>query len=91
MAKATGNRKKLDKDGDGRITGKDLAMLRSGKKGKTMKKTKNGTKKKMMYGGTMKKKMQMGGTAMNKKKTKKMARGGVKAKKMSRGGPVRRR
>lgn len=88
MAKATGNRKKLDKDGDGRITGKDLAMLRSGKKGKTMKKTKNGTKKKMMYGGTMKKKMQMGGGL---KKTKKMARGGVKAKKMSRGGPVRRK
>ena len=88
MSKATGNRKKLDKDGDGRITGKDLAMLRSGKKGKTMKKTKNGTKKKMMYGGTMKKKMQMGGGL---KKTKKMARGGVKAKKMSRGGPVRRK
>ena len=58
MSKATGNRKKLDKDGDGKITGKDLAMLRSGKKGKTMKKTKNGTKKmKMMYGGTTKKKM----------------------------------
>ena len=88
MTKVTGNRKKLDKDGDGRITGKDLAMLRSGKKGKTMKKTKNGTKKKMMYGGTMKKKMQMGGGL---KKPKKMARGGVKAKKMSRGGPVRRR
>ena len=69
MSKATGNRKKLDKDGDGKITGKDLAMLRSGKKGKTMKKTKNGTKKKMMYGGTMKKKMQMGGAM---KKTKKM-------------------
>ena len=88
MTKATGNRKKLDKDGDGKITGKDFAMLRSGKKGKTMKKTKNGTKKKMMYGGTMKKKMQMGGGL---KKTKKMARGGVKAKKMSRGGPVRRK
>ncbi len=88
MSKATGNRKKLDKDGDGKITGKDFAMLRSGKKGKTMKKTKNGTKKKMMYGGTMKKKMQMGGGL---KKTKKMARGGVKAKKMSRGGPVRRK
>ena len=88
MSKATGNRKKLDKDGDGKITGKDLAMLRSGKKGKTMKKTKNGTKKKMMYGGTMKKKMQMGGGL---KKAKKMARGGVKAKKMSRGGPVRRK
>ena len=89
MSKATGNRKKLDKDGDGKITGKDLAMLRGGKKGKTMKKTKNGTKKKMMYGGTMKKKMQMGGAM---KKTKKMARGGsMKAKKMSRGGPVRRR
>ena len=88
MSKATGNRKKLDKDGDGKITGKDLAMLRSGKKGITMKKTKNGTKKKMMYGGTMKKKMQMGGGL---KKTKKMARGGVKAKKMSRGGPVRRK
>ena len=88
MSKATGNRKKLDKDGDGKITGKDLAMLRSGKKGKTMKKTKNGTKKKMMYGGTMKKKMQMGGGL---KKTKKLARGGVKAKKMSRGGPVRRK
>ena len=88
MSKATGNRKKLDKDGDGKITGKDFAMLRNGKKGKTMKKTKNGTKKKMMYGGTMKKKMQMGGGL---KKTKKMARGGVKAKKMSRGGPVRRK
>ena len=88
MTKATGNRKKLDKDGDGKITGKDFAMLRSGKKGKTMKKTKNGTKKKMMYGGTMKKKMNMGGGL---KKTKKMARGGVKAKKMSRGGPVRRK
>ena len=90
MTKATGNRKKLDKDGDGKITGKDFAMLRSGKKGKTMKKTKNGTKKtKMMYGGTAKKKMNMGG---GMKKTKKMARGGsMKAKKMSRGGPVRRK
>ena len=79
MTKATGNRKKLDKDGDGKITGKDLAMLRSGKKGKTMKKTKNGTKKmKMMYGGTT--------------KTKKMSKGGMKkTKKMSRGGPVRRK
>ena len=67
MAKATGNRKKLDKDGDGKITGKDLAMLRN-KKGKTMKKTKKMSKggaKKMMYGG-----------AMGKKKTKKMSKGG---------------
>ena len=59
---------KLDKDGDGKITGKDLAMLRN-KKGKTMKKTKKmskgGAKKKMMYGG-----------AMGKKKTKKMSKGG---------------
>ena len=47
MTKATGNRKKLDKDGDGKITGKDFAMLRSGKKGKTMKKTKNTMKKKL--------------------------------------------
>ena len=87
MAKATGNRKKLDANKDGKISAEDFAMLRK-KKGKTMKKTKNGTKKKMMYGGTMKKKMQMGGGL---KKTKKMARGGVKAKKMSRGGPVRRK
>ena len=67
MANATGNRKKLDKDGDGKITGKDLAMLRN-KKGKTMKKTKKMSKggaKKMMYGG-----------AMGKKKTKKMSKGG---------------
>ena len=75
MANATGNRKKLDKDGDGKITGKDLAMLRN-KKGKgkmakhTKKMSKGGAKKKMMYGG-----------AMGKKKTKKM----------SKGGPVRRR
>ena len=87
MAKATGNRKKLDANKDGKISKEDFAMLRK-KKGKAMKKTKNGTKKKMMYGGTMKKKMQMGGGL---KKTKKMARGGVKAKKMSRGGPVRRK
>tara|TARA_B100001287_G_scaffold240916_1_gene215586 strand:+ start:329 stop:592 length:264 start_codon:yes stop_codon:yes gene_type:complete len=87
MAKATGNRKKLDANKDGKISAEDFAMLRK-KKGKTMKKTKNGTKKKMMYGGTMKKKMNMGGGL---KKTKKMARGGVKAKKMSRGGPVRRK
>ena len=87
MAKATGNRKKLDANKDGKISAEDFAMLRK-KKGKTMKKTKNGTKKKMMYGGTRKKKMNMGGGL---KKTKKMARGGVKAKKMSRGGPVRRK
>ena len=87
MTKATGNRKKLDANKDGKISAEDFAMLRK-KKGKTMKKTKNGTKKKMMYGGTMKKKMNMGGGL---KKTKKMARGGVKAKKMSRGGPVRRK
>ena len=90
MTKATGNRKKLDANKDGKISAADFAMLRK-KKGKAMKKTKNGTKKKMMYGGTMKKKMNMGGTAMSKKKTKKMAKGGVKAKKMSRGGPVRRK
>ena len=73
MANATGNRKKLDKDGDGKITGKDLAMLRNNK-GKTMKKTKKmskgGTTKKMMYGG-----------AMGKKKTKKMSKGGAAKRK----------
>jgi len=70
MANATGNRKKLDKDGDGKITGKDLAMLRN-KKGKTMKHT-----KKMSKGGAAKKKMMYGG-AMGKKKTKKMSKGGA--------------
>ena len=73
MAKATGNKKKLDKDGDGKITAKDLAMLRK-KKGKTMKHTKKmskgGAKKKMMYGG-----------AMGKKKTKKMSKGGAAKRK----------
>jgi len=72
MANATGNKKKLDKDGDGKITGKDLAMLRN-KKGKTMKKTKKMSKggaKKMMYGG-----------AMGKKKTKKMSKGGATKRK----------
>ena len=71
MANATGNRKKLDKDGDGKITGKDLAMLRN-KKGKTMKKTKKMSKggaKKMMYGGAM------------GKKTKKMSKGGAAKRK----------
>tara|TARA_B000000532_G_scaffold238999_1_gene228055 strand:+ start:24 stop:290 length:267 start_codon:yes stop_codon:yes gene_type:complete len=88
MSKATGNRKKLDANKDGKISKEDFAMLRN-KKGKAMKKTKNGTKKtKMMYGGTAKKKMNMGGGL---KKTKKMAKGGVKTKKMSRGGPVRRK
>ena len=78
MAKATGNRKKLDANKDGKISKEDFAMLRK-KKGKAMKKTKNGNKKmKMMYGGTT--------------KTKKMSKGGMKkTKKMSRGGPVRRR
>ena len=70
MAKATGNKKKLDKDGDGKITGKDLAMLRN-KKGKTMKKTKKmskggATKKKMMYGGKATKKMSKGGATKRK-------------------------
>ena len=47
MANATGNRKKLDKDGDGKITAKDLAMLRKKKgKGKMAKHT-----KKMSKGG----------------------------------------
>ena len=68
MANAKGNRKKLDKDGDGEITAKDLAMLRN-KEGKKMKHTKKmskgGATKKMMYGG-----------AMGKKKTKKMSKGG---------------
>ena len=68
MAKAKGNQKKLDKDGDGKITKKDFAMLRK-KKGKTMKHTKKmskgGVKKKMMYGGAM------------GKKTKKMSKGGA--------------
>ena len=71
MAKATGNKKKLDKDGDGKITSKDLAMLRN-KKGKTMKKTKKMSKggaKKMMYGGAM------------GKKTKKMSKGGAAKRK----------
>jgi len=71
MANATGNKKKLDKDGDGKITGKDLAMLRN-KKGKTMKKTKKMSKggaKKMMYGGAM------------GKKTKKMSKGGAAKRK----------
>ena len=71
MAKATGNKKKLDKDGDGKITSKDLAMLRK-KKGKTMKKTKKMSKggaKKMMYGGAM------------GKKTKKMSKGGAAKRK----------
>lgn len=71
MANAKGNRKKLDKDGDGKITAKDLAMLRK-KKGKTMKKTKKMSKggaKKMMYGGAM------------GKKTKKMSKGGAAKRK----------
>ena len=71
MANATGNRKKLDKDGDGKITAKDLAMLRK-KKGKTMKHTKKMSKggaKKMMYGGAM------------GKKTKKMSKGGAAKRK----------
>ena len=71
MANATGNKKKLDKDGDGKITKKDFAMLRS-KKGKTMKKTKKMSKggaKKMMYGGAM------------GKKTKKMSKGGAAKRK----------
>tara|TARA_R100001224_G_scaffold9840_1_gene5065 strand:+ start:647 stop:877 length:231 start_codon:yes stop_codon:yes gene_type:complete len=76
MANATGNRKKLDKDGDGKITGKDLAMLRNKKgKGKMAKHT-----KKMSKGGAAKKKMMYGG-AMGKKKTKKMSKGGAAKRK----------
>ena len=66
MAKAKGNQNKLDKDGDGKITKKDFAMLRK-KKGKTMKHTKKmskgGAKKKMKYGGKATKKMSKGGAA----------------------------
>ena len=65
MAKAKGNQKKLDKDGDGKITKKDFVMLRK-KKGKTMKKTKKMSKggpKKMKYGGKATKKMSKGGAA----------------------------
>ena len=68
MANAKGNQKKLDKDGDGKITKKDFAMLRS-KKGKTMKKTKKMSKggvKKMRYGGKATKKMSKGGATKRK-------------------------
>ena len=44
MAKAKGNQKKLDKDGDGKITKKEFAMLRK-KKGKTKKMSKGGAAK----------------------------------------------
>ena len=50
MTKATGNRKKLDANKDGKISKEDFAMLRK-KKGKAMKKT-----KKMSRGGPVRRK-----------------------------------
>ena len=60
-----GGQAKLDKNKDGKIDGKDFAML---------KKKKKSTKKrvKAMGGGSMKKRMNMGGSAMKKR----MKRGG---------------
>ena len=69
MAKATGNRKKLDANKDGKISKEDFAMLRKKKGKKTMvgtkKKSKMGKKKpmKMMYGGKSTKKMSKGGAS----------------------------
>jgi len=62
----TGGQTKLDKNKDGKIDGKDFAML---------KKKKKATKKrvKAMGGGAMKKRMNMGGSAMKKR----MKRGGA--------------
>ena len=73
--KATGGRKALDADGDGKITGKDLAMLRNKKKkSSTLQASK---------GGPIKTKMAKGGAV-------KMSKGGSVMTKMSKGGTVRR-
>ena len=81
---ATGNRKKLDADGDGKITGKDFALLRQ-RKGTTMrKKMAKGNSVKMSKGGAVMKKMAKGGAVM-----KKMAKGGAVMKRMARGGKVK--
>jgi hypothetical protein len=80
---ATGNRKKLDADGDGKITKKDFALLRQ-RKGTNMKtKMAKGNSVKMSKGGAVK--MSKGGSVM-----KKMAKGGSVMTKMSKGGAVRR-
>jgi len=85
---ATGNRKKLDADGDGKITGKDFALLRQ-RKGTTMrKKMAKGNSVKMSKGGAVK--MSKGGAVkMSKGGAVKMSKGGAVMKKMARGGRVK--
>ena len=75
--KLVGGQKKLDKDNDGKISGKDFAMLRGGKaKGGAIKKMAGGKMvKKMMSGGGKTKGMANGG----KKKSKPKVRGAGKA------------
>ena len=75
--KLVGGQKKLDKDNDGKISGKDFAMLRGGKaKGGAIKKMAGGKMvKKMMSGGGKAKGMANGG----KKKSKPKVRGAGKA------------
>ena len=58
-----GGQSKLDKNGDGKITGADFAMLKKKKKKKSTKK-----RVKAMGGGAMKKRVKaMGGGAMKKR------------------------
>ena len=82
--KLVGGQKKLDKDNDGKISGKDFAMLRGGKaKGGAIKKMAGGKMvKKMMAKG----KMVKGGATGGKKKAKVrgagIARKGVRPAKM---------
>ena len=82
--KLVGGQKKLDKDNDGKISGKDFAMLRGGKaKGGAIKKMAGGKQvKKMMAKG----KMVKGGAKGGKKKAKVrgagIARKGVRPAKM---------
>ena len=70
--KLVGGQKTLDKNNDGKISGKDFAMMK---------------RKKAMGGGSMKKRVKaMGGGAM-KKRAKAMG-GGMMKKRMKRGGKV---
>jgi len=85
----TGGQKKLDKNKDGKIDGKDFAMM---KKGGLAKKK----RAKAMGGGMMKKRMKAGGSAKKKrakamgggmmKKRAKAMGGGMMKKRMKRGG-----
>jgi len=83
-----GKQSKLDKNKDGKIDGKDFAMMKKKKRVKAMGGGSMKKRVKAMGGGSMKKRVKAMGGGMMKKRAKAMG-GGMMKKRMKRGGSAK--